>query len=372
MVSDGGASNPDDPGRRAGERVAATFRVRFRSLDELVTTYTSDISRGGLFVATDRFIPVGSVVQLKVEVPDGRDASGVLARVAFHRPREEAERLGRSTGMGMEFLDGGSALGDRIAAHLVDGLDPSPGAASMRPADILVVDDSPTYLEANRAALAAAGHRVRTAQNGLEALGSLMREAVDIVLSDVQMPTMDGWQLLRLVRARPTLAHIPFVFITTLSGEAERLRGYQLGVDDYLSKPMEAQELATRISVVLERARRRPGSSAERGALSGDLKHVSLPSVLAFLEAERRTGALLVIADDGLSTLHVVEGRVHRADRPSGKATPDPRERLFEVLDLSKGRFEFAANEDNVVDELGAPTGFFLMEHARRTDERNR
>ncbi len=359
----------DEAGRRSEARIEATYRVRFKSLDDLVVTYTTDISRGGLFIATDRFLPTGSIVRLNVELPDGKPPASVLARVAFVLGIESAKERGRNPGMGMEFLDAGQEVGSRIAEQLITGLDPQPQTEAAQPADVLVVDDSPLYLERAAGVARRMGHRVRTAKNGLEAIGMLMKEPVDIVLSDVQMPMMDGWQFLRLVRSRPTLARIPVIFLTTLTGEAERLKGYQIGVDDYLGKPFDEKELALRIGRALERTRRRPTHSADRGALSGDLTMVSLPSVLSFIEAERRTGALLVISEPNIATLHIVAGSIHRVDLSEDRADLVGLPRLFHVLDWQRGRFEFGPNESDLPDEIGVPTSFALLEHARRADE---
>lgn len=364
-------SSPDQVGRRSDARVEATYRVKFRSIDDLVVTYTTDISRGGLYIATDRFLPTGSIVRLNVELPDGKPPASVLARVAFVLGTEAAKERGRNPGMGMEFLDAGQEVGSRIAEQLLTGLDPQP-IQSTQPADVLVVDDSPVYLERTANVARSLGHRVRTAKNGLEAIGMLMKEPVDIVLSDVQMPMMDGWQFLRIVRSRPTLARTPVIFLTTLTGETERLKGYQLGVDDYLGKPFDDAELALRIGRALERTKRRPVSSADRGALSGDLAMVSLASVLSFIEVERRTGALLVLSENRIATLHIVGGAVHRVDLSGEAAELTGLERLFHVLDWRRGRFEFGSRESDVPDELGVPTQFVLIEHARRSDEAGR
>lgn len=365
------ASSPDGVGRRTDARIEATYRVRFRSIDDLVVTYTTDISRGGLFISTDRFLPTGSIVRLNVELPDGKPPASVLARVAFVLGTEAAKERGRNPGMGMEFLDAGQEVGSRIAEQLITGLDPQPQATTT-PADVLVVDDSPVYLERTASVARNLGHRVRTAKNGLEAIGMLMKEPADIVLSDVQMPMMDGWQFLRIVRSRPTLARTPVIFLTTLTGETERLKGYQLGVDDYVGKPFDDAELALRIGRALERTKRRPVSSADRGALSGDLSMVSLASVLSFIEIERRSGALLVISEPRIATLHVVSGSVHRVDLSGDAPELTGLDRLFYVLDWKKGRFEFGARETDVPDELGVPTSFALIEHARRSDEGSR
>ncbi|MEZ4327210.1 MAG: response regulator [Polyangiales bacterium] len=360
----------DASGRRTEPRVEASYLVRFRSIDDMVESYTRNISRGGLFIATKRFLPIGSIVRLNVELPDDKPPASVLARVAYVLGVEAAEARKSNAGMGMEFLHADHEVGRRIAEQLVRGLDPQPSDEPIT-ADVLVVDDSPMYLERAASLARSLGHRVRTAKNGLEAIGLLMKEPADIVLCDVQMPMMDGWQFLRIVRSRPTLARTPVIFLTTLTGEPERLRGYQLGVDDYLGKPFDDEELAARIGRVLLRSKHRPSSSADRGALSGDLSLVSLPSVLSFIEAERRTGALLVISEPHIATLHIQAGAVHRVDLSTDVGLAGV-ERLFHVLDWTHGRFEFGPSDADVDDELKLPTSYVLMEHARRRDESGR
>lgn len=368
MTSSAPPGNGDDA-RRGAPRIAAKFRVRFKSMDELVLTYTQDISRGGLFIASNQFLPIGSIVQLHVELDDGRPPAKVTARVAYALDEAAAQESGRPVGMGMEFMDAVGDVASRIAALLTGSIGGGDDDAAPV-ARIVVVDDSPNYRNQAVAALRAEGHDVRAAENGLQAVGMVMRDPPDLVLSDVQMPVMDGWQFLRLVRARPTLARVPVVFFTTLSGEEERLKGYRLGVDDYITKPFSSEELVARVSRVLDRAQRRPNNSADRGALSGDLAQVSLPSVLAFVEAERRTGHLLVVSEGRIATMHMQEGNIVHVHLSGGKdEVPEGAERVFHVLDWTAGRFEFGPGEVEPSEAPWPPTSYLIMEHARRTDE---
>ena len=94
-----------------------------------------------------------------------------------------------------------------------------------------------------------------TVLDGFEALAMCLKSAPDLILADLQMPRMDGWQLLRVVRGRPSLASVPVIFLTSVSDEDERLHGYQLGVDDFVVKPFRAPELGARIFGLLRRAR---------------------------------------------------------------------------------------------------------------------
>jgi response regulator RpfG family c-di-GMP phosphodiesterase len=193
-----------------------------------------------------------------------------------------------------------------------------------------------------------------------------------VILSDVNMPVMDGWQFIRMVRSRPSIASVPVVFLTTLGGESERLKGYQLGVDDYISKPFDSQELKLRVARILSRSRKRPATSAGRNALRGDLSQVSLGSVLSFIQVERRTGLMLVLAEDRIASLHIRQGDVVQTDLPPGYDHLEGIDRVFELLEWPAGRFEFSAVDIAVPDTLRVPTSYILMEHARRQDEGKR
>jgi hypothetical protein len=119
-----------------------------------------------------------------------------------------------------------------------------------------------------------------------------------------------------MIRARPNLANTPLIFLTTQSDDVARLKGYRLGVDDYLAKPFQGAELVARVERVLNRSRAQAGAGGNR-ALRGDLSHVALPSVLSLAEMERRTGSLLLVRDDETITLLLKDGAVVRIDLPA-------------------------------------------------------
>ncbi len=358
-------------GRRTQNRVEAPFRVTYQSVDELVVAFSTDISQGGMFIATERLLPSGGVVRLRLELPNDGPVIAIIARVAYVRGPAEASLKDLRSGMGVEFLhvDGGP-IQRQLADYLTHQLDETQVEEEGPPAEILIVDDDNTYRDRIASAMIACGHQIRTATNGLDGLGSALREPPDLILSDVQMPSMDGWQLLRMVRSRQTLTNIPFVFLTTLSGDDERLKGYQLGVDDYIAKPFKDAELKARVSKVLSRVRRRPRAAAESKALRGDLSQVALPSILSFIEMERRSGALLLVNDQQLATVHIRDGAPARVDLPPElDDSIQGIERLYHVLDWSTGRFEFTPSTLPIADELNVTSSFAVLEHARRTDE---
>jgi len=358
--------------RRTGYRFAARIKVRFRSIEELVTAYTEDVSRGGIFVTAAQQLPPGSLVQLSLELPDGGEPALVPARVAYVLDEGTARAQGRNPGMGMEFLeDQARPLAERIAKFLSATIG---SGEHERPAPIhaLVVDDSQAYLDLVTKALTEAGHRVTACENGLEALGKAMREPPDIVLTDVTMPVMDGWQLLRLLRARDRTREIPVVFLTSLDSERDRINGYQRGVDDYIAKPFAGAELVARVLRIVTRSRWEGiAQQATEATMNGDLRQVSLHSLLAFSEAERRTGIITVQTPQSTARISVKSGEVTSVHIPDPDAPEGLLERLLRVLDFAEGRFfmehaELPEPDDSVNVQMA------LMEHARRADEAGR
>lgn len=128
---------------------------------------------------------------------------------------------------------------------------------------ILVVDDDPTLLRFLQDYLREEKYEVFAANQGTEALRIAYREHPDLVVLDVMMPGMDGWEVCARLRE---LSDIPIILLTAKSTEADKLRGFQLGVDDYITKPFSFAELTARIQAVLARTRR-PASESERNLL---------------------------------------------------------------------------------------------------------
>lgn len=122
-------------------------------------------------------------------------------------------------------------------------------------ATILVADDQTELLLGIQLALEAAGYRVLIAQDGHLALELLYREPVDLILADIAMPEMNGYQLYEKVRADPRLVQVPFVFLTARAMASDIRYGKALGADDYLTKPVKPEDLLAAVEGRLRRAR---------------------------------------------------------------------------------------------------------------------
>jgi two-component system chemotaxis sensor kinase CheA len=122
------------------------------------------------------------------------------------------------------------------AAAPVQGLSAQLSSSPAKRRSVLVVDDALTIRELQRSILERAGFAVRLATDGNDALSRLAEEPSDLVLTDVEMPNMDGFALTEAIRAHPTLANIPVLILSSRASEADRRRGLDAGADGYIAK----------------------------------------------------------------------------------------------------------------------------------------
>jgi signal transduction histidine kinase len=131
-------------------------------------------------------------------------------------------------------------------------------------ADILLVDDKPSNLAALQAVLEPLGQNLMLARSGKEALRLILKHNLAVVLLDVRMPDMDGFETARLIRQRVQSRHTPIIFLTGLSLEMESaFRGYEVGAVDYLMKPLVPEVLRSKVSVFVELHRKNTALSNE-------------------------------------------------------------------------------------------------------------
>jgi two-component system phosphate regulon response regulator PhoB len=131
--------------------------------------------------------------------------------------------------------------------------------------------------------LSEAGFAVETASTGQEALEKLRRTAPDLAVLDLMLPDMPGTEVCRFLRSRPELADVLVLMLTAKGEEVDRIVGFELGADDYVTKPFSPRELVLRVRALL---RRRAGAAGERNLLEREVVRVDLDRHRCFVEGE--------------------------------------------------------------------------------------
>ena len=121
---------------------------------------------------------------------------------------------------------------------------------------LLVIDDDPGLLLAVSETLRVEGYDVKTARRGADALTIVAQSMPDLIISDIRMPGMDGYQVVNNLRSNPRTRLIPIVFLTAKDETADRVQGFRTGVDAYLTKPFEPDELLAVVAAILQRVER--------------------------------------------------------------------------------------------------------------------
>jgi len=239
---------------------------------------------------------------------------------------------------------------------------------------VLVADDDAWILRMVATVLEKRGYSVETAVDGEDALQRALARTPDLLITDVMMPKMDGWSLVRQLRSHSELAMLPVIFLTALSSEDDRIRGFRLGADDYVTKPFRFEELDLRVAKTLRRTAQTVQDTRDQLAgsgLRGDLSQVGLSSLLVLIEMERKTGLLQLRAPEGPSAQILVrEGKVVHA-RLDEQDEPVDAECVYYLLTWGAGEFEFIACVVEGVDRVNVSTTHLLMEGARLMDEAN-
>ncbi|RKY62281.1 MAG: hypothetical protein DRP95_01795, partial [Candidatus Latescibacterota bacterium] len=178
---------------------------------------------------------------------------------------------------------------------------------------VLFVDDDKYMRTVAELLLKREGYEVRTAASAEEALEILKREIPDVIVSDVVMPGMNGYELCRRVREDPRMAEVPFIFLSAKSELEDRTQGLDIGADDYIAKPFQPQELLAKLRVTFKRLEIYRRQKEELGLSEGK----GVPSVLVVDDEPfwvkiltrqlERAGFRVEAASDGREALKVLE-----------------------------------------------------------------
>jgi DNA-binding response OmpR family regulator len=157
---------------------------------------------------------------------------------------------------------------DRDPLHRTGRDRPDGRSTELKATTVLVVDDERRYRELLEMNLSHRGYRVLQAVDGLTALNAVEREEPDLVVLDLKLPDMDGYEVCRRIREQST---VPIIMLTARAEEEQKIRGLKLGADDYITKPFSADELLARVEAVLRRTEAARGASLSPTFDAGDL-----------------------------------------------------------------------------------------------------
>jgi DNA-binding NarL/FixJ family response regulator len=168
---------------------------------------------------------------------------------------------------------------------------------------LLIVDDEAILLKAVAATLRAEGYQVTTARSATDALVSVNQTMPDLIVSDIRMPGMNGYELARVLRSNARTALVPIVFLTAKGERQDRIEGFRAGVDAYLTKPFDPDELLAVIAGILNRLERTGAEIARlMKSVNGDEPGGEDAPDEDFTEAEARVAHRVA---DGLSNKEI-------------------------------------------------------------------
>ncbi len=236
---------------------------------------------------------------------------------------------------------------------------------------VLLVDDNPTLLAMLRQALAPVAN-ISTATDGADALLRVIDEPFDLLVSDYQMPGVDGRQLLQKVKARPTTARIPVVLLASKTDIAEKLKGQlQDSVEDFIEKPFFIRDATRRIKRIVDKialekmAKQAPASD---GILRGTLAQMNVIDLLQSLELGRKSCLLTLTHRADRCDLYFSDGQIGHA--VYGPLQGD--EAVYKVVAWSEGSFQIDFRGQSAEQTTTKSTQGLLMEGLRLLDEANR
>jgi len=248
------------------------------------------------------------------------------------------------------------------------------GTTTLMSKRILIVDDEPWVIQMVKTVLEKHGHLLLSASDGQQGLDKALASTPDLIITDVMMPGMNGWELIRALRSHPRMSLIPVIFLTALNSEEDRIQGFRLGADDYLPKPFRFEELDLRVEKALrtsQRLNRQVEEIANKDPatdFSGDLSQLGVCAILTTLDLEQKSGILVLKRDRQTVRIFLRDGKAITA-AIDGQAQPRGAEVVYHLLTWHSGTFSFSSVDVEMKDEIGCSTTHLLLEGSKLLDE---
>ena len=236
---------------------------------------------------------------------------------------------------------------------------------------LLLVDGDTRSLRVLEVSLRKAGFTVTPAASVADALDKLELHTPDLIISETKFPTdLDGFELRRRVRGVPDWAEIPFVFLTAETAIEHKIRGLELGVDDYLTKPIYIKEIVTRINILLQKRQRAYFDERKDGVrFAGRVADMPVVDVIQTIEVSRKSGVIQFVADrQRTAAIYFRDGKVIDAEAGSLQG----EDAVYRLLTWSEGEFEVVFRTVRRREVITTSSQGLLMEGMRRLDEWSR
>jgi len=213
----------------------------------------------------------------------------------------------------------------------------------MKPQRILIADDDEKILALLSSSLRKSGFVTFQAINGEVAFELTKKEKPDLILADITMPQMDGFELCKLIREDPVTEHIPFVFLTAKGELHDRVAGLNLGADDYISKPFHISEVIARIKSILQRAAVMSGQPADETELDlkGNLEQMQFAEVIQTLGMNQKSGGLKIVNGSKVAKIYFENGDIIQASMNEY----ENEEAVYRIISWEEGSFEFDSKD---------------------------
>jgi len=216
-----------------------------------------------------------------------------------------------------------------------------------------------------------AGFTVTTAASVQDALDKLELDAPDLIISETTFPDGNGFELRRRVRNTQEWGEIPFIFLTAEAAIENKIRGLELGVDDYLTKPIYIKEIVTRINILLQKRQRVRFEERRDGRtrFAGRVTDMPVVDVIQTIEISRKSGVIQFVGERGRqAAIYFRDGRVIDAEAGALQA----EDAVYRLLTWSEGEFEVVFRTVRRREAIATSSQGLLMEGMRRLDEWSR
>jgi DNA-binding response OmpR family regulator len=229
---------------------------------------------------------------------------------------------------------------------------------------VLIVDSDPEETTVLELRLLEQGFEVKQARSAEQALKILTGGEISVCVSDIDLESGDGFSLLAEARKHPWGRSLPWVIVTGRTERADAQRAFEMGVADFLNKPVRAELFVTKVKQILERYSVKAGARGVSGALS----EMGLPEIVQILWHGRKTGRLKIRAGSDAGEIHFVNGAIYNALW----ATLRGEEAFYAMLRLEDGEFLLDPGFTAPQQLVSASPEALLLEGMRRLDEAGR